>query len=402
MKMWIAGLALVASLATANAAEEKLAYLSKGVNDLGQKLLRQIEKQEKGKNVFISSFSIHEALSMAYAGAGGSTKTELAKLLGLSARASATRLAADWKEFREKIIDADPKVKIEIANSMWGNKDLKVRFQKEFTKLNRDAHNAELRDDLNFQTEEFLKEINGWASEKTHGKIPSVLSAPIPKDQLFYLVNAIYFKGVWTKEFDKKATRDGEFTKVDGKAVPAKLMVQSGRYPYYEDRQLQAVRLPFGKERRFGLTLFMPRSDSAKEFFSALRSEDLDRANAGLRSRKGTVHIPKFKLEWGNDKFVDILKSMGVKVAFSDDANFDGIAENESAKINKIIHKTFIEVNEEGAEAAAVTVVGGARTTSVEIDTPFNFEGDHPFYYEIQDNTTGVVLFSGVLHEPKA
>lgn len=399
MKMWITALTAFAVVQTTGFAKEE--RIAKGANALGQNVLREIIKKEKEKNVFISSFSIHEAISLAYVGSTGETRRELAKLLGLDARATNATVTADWKAFRENILKADPKVVIEIANSMWGNKDNNVRFKKEFTRLNKTGHEAEVRDDLNFQTDAFITKINGWASEKTHGKITSVLAPPIHKDQLFYLVNAIYFKGVWAKEFDKKATRDGEFTKLNGDRQDVKMMSQGGSYPYYQDDNFQAVQLPFGKEKRFGLTLVLPSEKNAKGFLSSLKTADLEKVTTGLKSKKGSVVLPRFKIEYGNDKVVELLQSLGVAIAFSDGAEFDGIAEDESAKINTIIHKAVIEVNEEGAEAAAVTVVGGVRTTSVEVDIPFHFEANRPFYFEIKDNTLGVTLFSGVLHEVK-
>lgn len=392
-------LAALAGTSIGNGAETREA-VSRGINNLGLKTLKQIQQTEgKEKNLFISAFSLHEALTMAYSGSEAGTRKELAQLLGLDARVSNEDVADIWKSLREELVNADPKVRFDIANSMWGNSDQKVRFVKDFVRLNKVAHDAEIRD-MDFQADSFLPAINGWVSEKTQGKIPQILSGPIPEDQLFYLVNAIYFKGAWKVEFDKKLTRDGEFTNRENKKSPVKMMRKFASFPYYADRQLEAVRIPFGKESRYVMGIYLPRENTAQDFLGNLRDTDLARVNAGFRTKEGTVQIPRFKIEYGNEKVVDVLKAMGVHRTFTDDAELPNIAEGEAAKINTIIHKAVIEVNEEGAEAAAATVVGGVRATSVSVDLPFQFEANRPFYFEISDTTTGTTVFSGVLNNP--
>ncbi len=388
--------AVVTSLASADTAKSPL---STGINNLNYKVLNQIQKTEKSKNLFLSAFSIHAAVSMAYAGSAGSTQNELASLLGLNRTESMESLADTWSLLRSSLQGADEKVKLEIANSMWGNADQRVKFLPGFVALNQRAHDAELRTE-DFQDDSFLGKINGWASEKTHGKIKKVLAGPIPKEQLFYLVNAIYFKGDWNKSFDKKNTREGDFTTVAAKTTKTKFMTQGGKFPYYrsEDGSVEAVQIPFGKTKRMVMSMYLPAEGS--DFLSNIDLRKLE--GMKLAVREGTITIPRFSIEYGNDEMVGVLKALGVNVAFSNQAQFPNVAEGEAIKINKIIHKAVIDVVEEGAEAAAVTVVGGIRATSVAVNPPFYFRADRPFYFEIKDTETDVVLFAGVLKDPNA
>ncbi len=396
MKILVKAMAfcLVANVSFAEVGQKS--PLSTGINSLNYKILNQLQSKEKDKNLFMSSMSIHAALSMAYTGSTGSTKKELATLLGLSAEETLDALGDSWAALRTDLQKADEKVTIEIANSMWGNSDQHVKFTRDFISLNQRAHDAEIRS-MDFQDKSFLPTINGWASEKTHGKIKSVLSPPIRKDQLYYLVNAIYFKGAWTTAFDAKKTTDGKFT-VGKRQLPVRYMNQGGNYNYFQDEKtgLQAVQIPFGKANRMVMSVFLPKASS--DFLNHIDAKNV--SNVAWTHKTGTIVIPRFKIEYSNEEMVEVLKSMGVKIAFSDLAEFPNIAEGEQSKINKIIHKAVVEVAEEGAEAAAVTVVGGVRSTSVRVDVPFHFSADHPFYFEINDNESGAVLFSGILKEP--
>jgi len=388
-------LAVALAFATSFASAESDKSLSVGINNLNYKVLNQFQKVDKDKNLFMSALSIHEAISMAYTGSTGATQAELAKLLGLGREESLESLSDTWAQLRQTLQGADEKVKLEIANSMWGNSDQRVKFLPEFISMNQRGHDAEIRS-MNFQDQSFLDAINGWASDKTKGKITKVLAGPIRKDQLFYLVNAIYFKGDWTKSFDKKATREGEFTTAKGKTVQTKFMTQGGRFQYHVGQDgTQAVQIPFGKTKRMIMSMHLPGENV--DVMSLVDGRKLQ--SLMFSNREGTISIPRFSIEYGNDKVVDVLKAMGVKLAFSDSAQFPNIAEGEAAKINKIIHKAVIDVMEEGAEAAAVTVVGGARATSVEVNPPFYFRADRPFYFEIKDTETNVVLFSGILKD---
>ncbi len=176
-------------------------------------------------------------------------------------------------------------------------------------------------------------------------------------------------------------------------------MTQGNRYAYSENESAQAVKIPFGKQDRFVMAMYLPQRNDSKAFFESLESS-VQKLNSSFSNTPGTIVIPRFKVEYGNEEMVSVLGALGVAQSFSDAANFKGIT-YEDSKINKIIHKAVIEVNEEGAEAAAATVIGGARTTSVPVDLPFFFQADHPFYYEIRDEKTDVILFSGILNEPK-
>ncbi len=373
--------------------------LGLGVNQLGYRIFQQIHKTESEKNLFISPLSLHEALSMAYVGSEGATRKELAALLGVSHSDSNTRLADTWESLRKALENADPKIKLAIANSMWANAANDVTFKKSFVELNTRAHGAVLRS-MDFQSKGFLSALNGWVKEKTQGKIPTILNPPIPKDQLFYLVNAIYFKGAWKNEFDKKITKDADFRRQSG-SMKVKMMSQNGRFRYTDSRlEGQLVEIPFGKKGEMVMTVYLPTSLVSKRFYTDMGAR-LTAMREKLRNREGSVSIPRFSIEYGNNKVIDVLKALGVKIVFSNDSDLSGIAEGEEAKINTIIHKAIIDVNEEGAEAAAATVIGGSRTTSAPLEPPFSFIADRPFYFDIRDLKSDLTLFAGVVNEPK-
>ncbi|MBI3295845.1 MAG: serpin family protein [Deltaproteobacteria bacterium] len=372
--------------------------LSSGINQLGYRALQTIRANEKNKNLFISPLSLHEAMSMVYVGAEGATRTELATLLGIDTRDSSDSVADLWNAFRTRLLSADPAVKLAIANSMWGNSDNNVRFIDEFEKLNARAHDAAVRS-MDFQSKSFLPTINGWVSEKTNGLIPSVLGGEIPKNQLFYLVNAIYFKGDWANEFDKKDTRDGEFRNNDG-AKTVKMMNRYGGFTYAESRHAgQLVELPYGKTGNLTMTLHLPSSITATSFYSNI-GNSIAALRAKASHKSGMVSLPRFHIEYSNEKVVDVFKAMGIERVFSNKSELTQIAQDERALVNVIIHKAVIDTNESGSEAAAVTVVGGARATSIQPELPFSFVADRPFYFEIGDKSTGTVLFNGVVNEP--
>jgi serpin B len=176
-------------------------------------------------------------------------------------------------------------------------------------------------------------------------------------------------------------------------------MEQSGTYRYAQNADAELVHLPYGKNERFSMAIYLPRRGSEGSFFGSIRQKARE-LDALAANKTGTVQLPRFKLEYTQNDMIAVLKSMGVVRVFSDAAELGGIAEGErQAAVNTIIHKALVEVNEEGTEAAAVTVIG-IKLTNLAPDDPFTFRADRPFYFEIVDNQTGLVLFSGILNRP--
>ncbi|MFH0886695.1 MAG: serpin family protein, partial [bacterium] len=229
------------------------------------------------------------------------------------------------------------------------------------------------------------------------GKIPTIIEN-IPTKVVMYLINAVYFKGMWTTQFDKKLTENREFTFDDGRAKMHPLMKIRDHMPYLESDEFQSVRLSYGDNERLAMYVFLPKN--LESFVKALNIREWDQWMSQYHSIEGTILLPKFKMSYGKE-LKDILSQMGMGIAFSDFADFSNIPKDNLALcISAVEHKTFIEVNEEGTEAAAITSVG-VGITSVSPITTFYMEVNRPFFYVIRDCQTGEILFMGIVQEPE-
>lgn len=360
----------------------------------GFKLFSEVLKQTPGQNVTISPSSVAIALSMTYNGASGETKQAMAQALELQGL-TLQEINQGNAALEAALENADPKVKLAIANSLWGRQGF--QFRPEFLQQNRQFYGAEIST-LDFGSPTAVRTINNWVSQRTEGKIPSIVDQLEPNDVL-YLINAIYFKGNWTTQFDPANTAPRPFFKLNETQEQHPFMSQTGNYRYVETEQFQAISLPYG-DRRLSMVIVLPKADSSlAELQRNLTPENWQRWMQQMRSREGSIQLPKFKQEFSIG-LNDTLKSLGMGVAFDrNQAEFGGIS-NEQIYINKVQHKTFIEVNEEGTEAAAATSVG-IGVTSVPIDGPFQMVCDRPFFYAIRDNQTGSLLFMGTMVDPQ-
>jgi len=366
--------------------------ISSSHNTFGLNILRQIWKTETESNIFISPSSIALALSMVYNGADGGTKESMAKTLQVQDIdiAEVNRESAALINFLE---NPDPKVQLSIANSIWGRQGLS--FNPEFLTTNQTYYKAEIKT-LNFDDPNAAKTINSWVSQKTKGKIPTIVSPPIPRDMVMFLINAIYFKGTWTTEFDKKLTTQRDFNLTDGSKKKVSMMSQGGKFPYLANDLFQAVSLPYGEKKNLSMYVFLPQ----KDLDGLVKQMDADKWNLWIsqfQETKGTILLPKFKTEYKRE-LKDDLTSLGMGVAFSGGANFDKIGPNLT--ISEVIHKTFVDVNEEGTEAAAVTAVGVGATAVRPVEKTFYLEVNKPFLFAIVDNQSSEILFIGTIKEP--
>jgi len=360
----------------------------------GFKLFSEVLKQTPGQNVTISPSSVAIALSMTYNGASGETKQAMAQALELQGL-TLQEINQGNAALETALENADPKVKLAIANSLWGRQGF--QFRPEFLQQNRQFYGAEIST-LDFGSPTAVRTINNWVSQRTEGKIPSIVDQLEPNDVL-YLINAIYFKGNWTTQFDPGNTAFRPFFKLNETQEQHPFMSQTGNYRYVETAHFQSISLPYG-DRRLSMVILLPKADSSlAELQRNLTPENWQRWMQQMRSREGSIQLPKFKQEFSIG-LNDTLKSLGMGVAFDRNrAEFGGIS-NEQIYINKVQHKTFIEVNEEGTEAAAATSVG-IGVTSAPIDGPFQMVCDRPFFYAIRDNQTGSLLFMGTMVDPQ-
>lgn len=360
----------------------------------GFKLFQEILKQDSKKNVFISPSSVAIALAMTYNGASGETQQAMARALELQG-ISLQDINQANQTLKTTLEKADPDVELSIANSLWAKQG--IPFKPEFLQSNRQFYGAKVTE-LNFASPDATRIINNWVKENTRGKIDQIINQIKPDDVLF-LINAIYFKGKWTKPFEKSQTTERPFYLSDGSQKQHPMMSQSGQYRYYENETFQAVSLPYGKER-LSLYVFLPKKDSnLKAFQQQLSLENWQQWTNQFQMRSGSIQLPRFKFEY-DIQLNNALKALGMESAFSSGANFSNMT-SESVAINEVKHKTFVEVNEEGTEAAAATSVGVMLTSARMPEEPFQMVVDRPFFCAIRDNQTGTVLFMGSIQEPK-
>jgi serine protease inhibitor len=361
----------------------------------GFKLFSEVLKQDRQKNVFVSPSSVAIALSMTYNGAGGTTQQAMAKALelkGLSLQ-EVNQANSDLKALLQQ---SDPKVELTIANSLWTKQG--VNFKSAFLESNKTFYDAQVTT-LDFSSPAAPKEINTWVNRNTRGKISEIVDSIDPQ-QVMFLVNAIYFKGKWTTEFDKQQTSDRPFFLTNGSQKQHPTMQQRGEYRYFETEQFQAVSLPYGKGRT-SLYVFLPKKESNLTAFSkTLTAENWQTWMKKFGKREGLIQLPRFKMEY-EIELKKALSALGMGEAFDRQrANFSNLGD-VPLSIDEVKHKTFVEVNEEGTEAAAVTSVG-IRATSVQVDNqPFEMKVDRPFFCAIRDNKTGSILFMGSIVDPK-
>lgn len=359
----------------------------------GFKLLSQLQ-QDPTQNLSISPSSVAIALSMLYNGATGNTQQAMAAALELN-EISLEDLNQANAALETALESADPKVTLSIANSLWGRTGF--TFKPDFLQRNQTFYDAEITN-LDFDSPDAPAQINNWVSQNTAGKIPQIIDQIDPA-QVLFLINAVYFKGDWTVPFNPDETREQAFQLPDGSTKQQPMMSQQGNYAYYETDQFQAVSLPYG-DRRFSMYIFLPRPESSLTTFQqTLSAENWESWMNQFSRRQGSIQLPKFTIEY-ETSLNKALQALGMEVAFAAGrAEFANLSDRETV-ISEVKHKTFLEVNETGTEAAASTSVGVALT-SLDPNPPFQMRVDRPFFYAIRENQTGTLLFMGAVANPQ-
>ncbi len=339
-------------------------------------------------NFMVSPLSLSMALMMTSNGAAGETKTAMRATLHLGGYGDED-VNAYYKKLKEALLKTDPSTKLSIANAIFTNKFVDIR--KAFLNINQTYFDAAVRQ-VNFGDPATVGIINGWASDNTNGLIKEVIDETDPMD-LMYLLNAIYFKGIWTSQFDKKNTSRKPFSQEDGESTNVDMMHQTATFNYTADKSFQLVQLPYGNQA-FSMMVLLPvegiRLGDAVTVLSG------DGYWGGLQSRLSEAEVvlslPRFKTEYSK-KLNDVLTTMGMGIAFSGQADFSGMSDRD-AYIEFVKQDTYISTDEEGTEAAAVTIVG-IKNTALPQQVVFN--ANRPFLYLIQENSTGAILFMGAV-----
>ena len=364
-------------------------------NALGFDLLAKAPRDVNG-NIFVSPLSLFMALSMVYNGADGVTLEEMNKVLHANGLTSDDINKANASIMTLLDQNSD-KVQLHIANSIWLNN--KYSFQENFEKTNKDYFNAEIKE-IDVQNSQSPKLINDWVNGKTNGKIDKIVREELNPGLVTMLINAIYFKGNWTYPFDPTLTKEKTFTLEDGTKIKVPLMELHDELPYTKNDVFQAVSLPYGDENT-SMKVFLPNEDmSLKEFEELLTLEQWQDWQSSFYKTRGTILLPKFILEY-EVELKETLEALGMPTAFNN-ANFSKMIEdNSNIAISSVKQKTYIDVSEEGTEAAAVTSVEMTETAMQPMYEPFHMEVNRPFFIAIVDNTSGSILFMGSIKNPK-
>ncbi|GAB2954171.1 serpin family protein [Hymenobacter coalescens] len=362
-------------------------------NDFAFRSFARLQAQAPADNVFISPLSVSAALTMAYNGADGTTKTAMREALGFSPLTD-DEINTSYQSLVQLLSNVDKKVTFVSANSLWHGQQ--YQLQAPFVQRNTTYFDAKVQG-LDFMGNPAAAKntINTWVEERTNGKIRDLVKTVTPSHVLF-LINAIYFKGSWTTGFDKQQTRPAPFSLPSGATRPVDMMVlRNGQYSLYQDATKQVVDLPYGN-RQYSMTLVQPQgSATLADVMRELSRPNLNTWLAGAAPSNLMLFLPKFKLEY-EVKLNQTLEQLGMGVAFTPQADFSRmlVGQNRLA-ISEVLHKTYLDVNEDGTEAAAATSVG-VVTTSM----PPTIRFDRPFVFMIREKSSNAILFIGQLTNP--
>ncbi len=347
-------------------------------------------------NLFFSPYSISTALAMTYAGARGNTETQMAQTLHFTLDQSALHPALAALEARLRKVQEKGDILLSVANALWPHVD--YPFLEAFLTLTKEFYGVSITPVDYKDTEAARQQINTWVEEKTQDKIKDLIPPGVLDDLTrLVLVNAIYFKGNWASQFAKDRTQTAPFSVTPSKKVEAPLMTQQHPFKYGETDRLQILELPYvGND--LAMILLLPKEvDGLAELEMTLTAPNLEQWTSRLEETKVCVFLPRFKISQGFS-LGDALAAMGMVDAFGGEANFSGMDGNEKGLyIGAVLHKAFVEVNEEGTEAAAATAVIVSRALPL---PPPTFRADHPFIFLIRENSTGSILFLGRVMDP--
>lgn len=364
----------------------------------GFQLFQQLVKEDE--NIFISPTSVYTALSMTYNGAREETSEAMAKVLGVEGveleRFNQNNLARLYK-----LQEADPEVVLNIANSLWLREG--KEFDPDFLERNQEYYQA-WGGELDFESQEAVDTINGWVKDRTEGLIDKIVEYPINPQTVMFLINAVYFQGDWSLPFDPDNTYKDVFHGPEGAIEEVPFMHQSDDFAYLEkEGEFQAVRLPYGEEERLAMYVFLPDEEqSLHNWINNLSGEKWEQWHQQFRTMEGELHLPRFTMEY-EQTLNEALEAMGMEVAFDPQQAdfFDMVPRDDGFRIfiSEVKHKSFIEVDEEGTEAAAVTSVEMEATSAPPMER-FEMKVNRPFFFLIHDRETGEMLFKGAVVDP--
>lgn len=354
--------------------------------------------KDKGGNIFFSPYSISSALTMTYEGARGKTAQEMESVFYLPKSSSIRR--PSFARVFNLINKEDKKYKLQTANALWAEES--YTFLDSYLSLVEKYYGGKTTNlDFVKETEKSRITINNWVEEKTYDKIKDL----IPKGVLgpltrLVLTNAIYFKGMWLTQFENENTREEDFKTGPGSISRVSMMGLTGdeaKFNYIETDKMQVLELLY-EDEELSMLILLPKGNNLSQTESSLNIGKLAELRAGLQERGVDVYLPKFKFEtkYSLNKTLEI---MGMPTAFSTQADFSGMDGTEDLFISDVIHQAFVEVNEEGTEAAAATAVV-MEFKAAPSEPNIVFRADHPFVFLIIEKQTDSILFMGRVADP--
>lgn len=363
-------------------------------NDFAFRLLRQVAEEDGGgMNLFISPLSISMALGMAANGTAGPTFFSIKATLGLEHQ-SRQEFNEGYRDLLDLLRTLDPRVELNVANSAWARLGFPIRptFLDDVS-----TYFGAQAAELDFDDPGAKDVINAWVSEQTNGRIDEIVQA-IKHTDILFLINAVYFLGDWRTQFDPGETRQGAFQLDEGAgSVEVPMMSEEDmplRIHYDAVRGVQVGELPYGADA-FSMVIVVPSQGGLEGLVGSLTQDDWSRWMDGLRVDTMPVVMPKYELEY-EIELSDVLKALGMEIAFDPDrADFSPLTEVGGIYIDRVKHKTFLKVDEEGTEAAAATSVAVGVTS-----LPPTFVVDRPFLLAIRERLTGTILFLGAVYDP--
>lgn len=356
-------------------------------NEFSFDLLRQINETDVNGNLFLSPLSISTALTMTYNGAAGNTLADMER--GLRYQGFSKEMVNEtYQNLLPFLSQVDKEVDLTINNSIWYR--IGEAIQEAFIATNKQVFDAEVQE-LDFSDPKSADVINQWIDEATEGKIDKMIEPPIPATVVMYLINAVYFKGDWTTPFEKDNTKESDFTDITGSRQRIDMMGYYGDVAFGQGDGYKAVRLPYGKEKVAMYLLLPTDGKNINDWITDMNAERFADIRESISTQeKVDLKIPKFKMEYGIKELNSELIAMGMELPFDPAADFSGI--RGGLFISQVLHKAVIEVNEEGSEAAGVTVVVMDESAAAE---PLTFIADRPFLFLIAEEDTGSILFLG-------
>ncbi len=362
-------------------------------NAFALKLFREIDAQEAATaNIFVSPLSVSMALGMTYNGAAGETQQAMAQTLEFQGL-NLDEVNQGYRDLIDLLFGLDPQIEWQLANSIWYREGFSV--EPSFLDVNRTFFDAQV-EALDFSAPGAADVMNQWVSDGTNGRIEEIVDDPIDPLTVMFLINAIYFKGDWRHQFDRDLTRDAPFTLLDGSEVTTPTMSHEDAVDVRTggDDLVRVLEMPYGGDA-FTMMVVLPHRDvSLQSVVEALDTERWASWIADLYANELFVEMPKFSFEY-EISLEDVLTSLGMGVAFTEAADFSKINPLGGLFISEVKHKTFVQVDEEGTEAAAATSVEMGFTSG-----PGRFVIDRPFLFAIRERLSGTILFMGRMVDP--